>query len=268
MTRTRTLATLILAAGLALPVLAAAAGNAADDAPRAERPAAGGRPEADRARDASRRPAEVLAFLGIGPGMTVMDLIAAGGWYTEVLAEAVGPEGTVYTQNPPRVLAFREGAYDRELTERLAGGRLPNVVRLDRELAEVDLPPGSLDAALTAQNVHDVYGEGGPQGEKALRDFLRRVRALLEPGGVLGVIDHAAVPGTHDASLHRIDEATVVAAARDAGLEVAARSDLLRNPGDDRTRRVFDPAVRGRTDRFLLKLRRPQEGTSAPQGVR
>ena len=240
---------------LALPALAEAP---ADPAPLAERLAEGDRPEADRARDATRRPAEVVAFLGIEPGMTVMDLIAAGGWYTEVLSEAVGPEGTVYAQNPPRVLAFREGAYDRELTERLAEGRLPNVRRLDAELDAVDVPPGSVDAAITALNIHDVYGEGGEEGEAAMEAFLRRVRELLRPGGVFGVIDHAAAPGPDDPALHRIEEAKVVAAARRAGLEVAARSDLLRNPDDDRTKRVFDPAIRGRTDRFLLKLRKPR----------
>lgn len=91
------------------------------------------RAAADRARDAGRKPAEVVAFLGIGSGMTVMDLIAAGGYYTEVLSLAVGPTGKVYSQNPPRVLQFRDGANEKALSARLADGRLPNVERVNEQ---------------------------------------------------------------------------------------------------------------------------------------
>ena len=85
----------------------------------AEQLAASGRADEDKARDTARRPAEVLAFLGVEPGMTVMDLLASGGWYTEVLSVAVGPEGTVYAQNPPMLLGFNDGAYDKAITPRL-----------------------------------------------------------------------------------------------------------------------------------------------------
>ena len=100
----------------------------------AEELAASGRSDEDKARDAARRPAEVLAFLGVEPGMTVMDLLASGGWYTEVLSVAVGSEGTVYAQNPPMLLGRNDGAYDKAITARLAGSRLPNVIRLDHEV--------------------------------------------------------------------------------------------------------------------------------------
>lgn len=247
----------VLAALLAFGSLSARADSpkAADSAPLAERLAKGDRPEADKQRDAGRRPAEVLAFLGAEPGMTVMDLIAAGGYYTDVLSEAVGPEGKVYAQNPPFVLRFREGANDKQLSERLAGGRLPNVQRLDQDLADVDVPAGSLDLAITALNFHDIYNREG--GEDAAHGFLTRVRELLKPGGILGIVDHAGAPGKDNASLHRIEEEKVRAAAEKAGFELVATSDLLRNPQDDHSQQVFAPDIRGKTDRFLLKLRRP-----------
>lgn len=98
----------------------------------------------DQVRDVGRKPAEVLDWLGIGLGMAVMDLVASGGWYTEVLSLAVGPEGVVYAQNPPMVYNFRDGLYNKALSARLADGRLANVVRLDRDLGEVGLEPGSM----------------------------------------------------------------------------------------------------------------------------
>ena len=219
----------------------------------AEELAAPGRSEEDRARDAWRRPAEVIAFLGIEPGMTVMDLVASGGWYTEVLSIAVGDGGTVYAQNPPMMLAFRDGYFDKAITARLAGDRLPNVVRLDRDLAETGLPPGSLDAAITALNFHDVHNG---MGEQAATGFLVAVKALLRPGGVLGLIDHYGESGNDNNTLHRLDVATALPLIEGTGFEVVA-SDILRNPNDDYTKMVFDEAVRGKTDRLLLRLTKP-----------
>jgi len=216
-----------------------------------------GRPAEDRARDAGRKPAEVIAFLGIEEGDTVVDLIAAGGWYTEVLARAVGPDGKVYAQNTAFALQIREGANDAAMKARLAEGRLPNVERLDREFDDLGLAPGSVDAAITALNFHDVYHGGGPE---AAAGFLAAVHAFLKPGGVLGLVDHAGgAEGADDAKLHRIEEQLAVDAARAAGFAVTS-SDLLRNPADDHTKGVFDPELRGKTDRFLLKLTKPAGG--------
>jgi len=208
----------------------------------------------DRARDAGRKPAEVIAFLGIGPGMTVVDLIAGAGYYSEVLSLAVGPEGKVYAHNTETSLRVRDGANRRALEARLADGRLGNVERLDRELADLGLEADSLDAALTALNFHDVYNAAG---EAAAIGFLRRVYELLKPGGVLGLIDHAGNGSDADAALHRIDESKARAAAEKVGFEIET-SDLLRNPDDDRSNTVFDPAIRGKTDRFLFRLRKPK----------
>lgn len=213
-----------------------------------------GRAAEDRARDAGRKPAEVVAFLGIHPGARVIDLIAASGYYTEVLSLAVGPSGVVYAQNPKVVLEFRDGANDKALSRRLADDRLPNVQRLDMALSEVPIEPGSLDAAVTALNFHDLYNGRSPE---AADGFLKAVLALLKPGGVLGLIDHSGDPDADNEKLHRIEESKVERAVKAAGFELEATGDLLRNADDDRKQNVFDAAIRGRTDRFVMRLRKP-----------
>jgi len=223
----------------------------------ATRLATGDRSDAEKARDVGRRPAAVVTFLGIEEGMKVMDVLASGGYYTDVLAEAVGPAGRVYAQNIAAVLKFRNGANDKAMTARLANGRLPNVVRLDAEFDALGVEPGRLDAALTALNIHDVI-DG--RGEDVAHAVLMAVRATLAPGGVLGVIDHAGNPGEDEKNkeLHRIDEARVVAALERAGFEIEATSDVLRHPEDDRTKMVFARDIRGATDRFVIRARKPE----------
>lgn len=241
----RRLAAFSLAAGLAFPLGADLAADLAT-APRSE---------ADRERDAGRKPAEVLSFLGIGPGMTVMDLIASGGWYTEVLSVAVGPGGTVYAQNPPIMLNFRDGYYDKAMSARLADNRLPNVTRLDRNLDQTGLPPNSLDAAITALNFHDIYNGSGAA---VAAGFLDDMMALIKPGGVLGLIDHRGAPGNDNVALHRLELEAAMPLIENSGFVVTS-SALLRNPGDDLTLNVFDEAIRGSTDRILLRLVKPAE---------
>lgn len=210
------------------------------------------RADADKARDAGRKPAEVLAFLGIGEGMTVMDVIAAGGYYTEVLAIAVGDSGSVYAQNPAAVLKFRDGANDKAMTARLADGRLANVTRLDAEINATGIESGSLDAAITALNLHDIYNRDA----EAAVGMLSVIRGLLKPGGVLGVIDHDGNPDANNAELHRMQKSQAIEAAKNAGFEVM-ESDVLANPDDDHTQMVFAGDIRGKTDRFVLKLVNP-----------
>lgn len=212
------------------------------------------RPAKDKARDEGRKPAEVLAFLGIESGMTVMDLMASGGYYTEVLSIAVGETGTVYAQNPPMFLQWNDGVYEKAITKRLEGGRLANVTRINSNIGETGLAPASVDAVISALNFHDIYNSD-PATAVAM---LKGVLVLLKPGAVVGIIDHH---GNHDAdnnALHRMDENLVIAAAKEAGFEIDATSDILSNPADDRTQGVFSPDVRGKTDRFLLRLKKPR----------
>lgn len=219
-----------------------------------EKLATGDRPEADKVRDAGRKPAEVIAFLEIGQGMTVVDLIAASGYYTEVLSIAVGPNGKVFAHNSEFSLKIRDGANDKAMMARLENNRLPNVERLDRDIRDLGLAPDSVDAALTALNFHDIFNGGSPE---AAAGFLATVRMFLKPGGRLGLIDHDGDPDQDNKKLHRIPEATVRKAVKESGFEIAAQADMLRNPDDDHSRNVFDPAIRGHTDRFVLLLRKP-----------
>lgn len=212
------------------------------------------RSDEDKARDTHRKPAEVLEFLGLKPGDTVVDIWASGGWYTEVLSNAVGDEGHVYSQNAPSVLQFREGVHDRTLTARLADGRLGNVERIDVALAESPIEDNSVDFAITALNFHDVYNRNGAE---AAVEFMASVYAVLKPGGVFGVIDHTGNADTDNSDIHRLDPELAKAAATEAGFIVEAEGDLLSHPDDDHTKMVFDPTIRGKTDRFILKLRKP-----------
>ena len=206
----------------------------------------------DIARDAGRKPFEVLAFLGVEPGMTVLDVIASSGYYTEVLAKAVGPNGLVYAQNPAVSLRFYAGRNDRALNQRLFGQRLPNVRRLDREFDDLGLVAGTIDVAITALNFHDIYN----RSPEAASQILLAIKETLKPGGVLGIIDHASNEGQDHMALHRMLKSDAVAAAEAVGFLVES-SELLSNPNDDRTQSPFAEGLRGNTDRFVLKLTKP-----------
>jgi len=214
------------------------------------------RAESDRARDEGRRPADVIEFLGIEQGMHVIDLIAAGGYYTEVLSLAVGDDGHVVAQNPPGVLQMREGANEKAISARLADNRLANVSRLNKGLDALSPQDGPFDAAITALNFHDIYNR---QGAEATVGALQIISGLLKPGAVFGIIDHVGEAGADNAALHRIEIAIVLETIEAAGLIVESDSDMLRNEVDDHSLQVFDAAVRGKTDRFLLKVRTPTE---------
>ena len=212
------------------------------------------RPAEDRARDAGRKPADVIEFLGIESGMRVMDVYAAGGYYTEVLSLAVGPDGEVVAQNPPGLLQVRDGTYEKQISARLADGRLPNVSRLNADFGEIGADAGTFDAAITALNFHDIYNRNGPEAAVAA---LKAVYGVLKPGGVLGIIDHVGNADADNAELHRIEKDIAVESAIAAGFVVEEESGLLHNADDDHTQRIFNEGIRGHTDRFALKLRKP-----------
>ncbi|MGB4248327.1 MAG: methyltransferase domain-containing protein [Pseudohongiellaceae bacterium] len=213
------------------------------------------RPAADREADARRKPAETLDFFGIEPGMTVVDLIAAGGYYTEVLATAVGPTGKVYMQNSPASLEGERGARtEQAINDRLAGGRLANVERINRNPDDLALPANSLDAAVIALEYHEFYRAADPQTEA---NFLNEMKRVLKSGGILGIVDHAGNAGNDNGPMHRAELEKVLAGATAAGFIVDGTSDLLANPADNRSLTVFDASIRGVTDQFIVKLRKP-----------
>ena len=213
-----------------------------------------GRPAADKERDAARHPGELLAFAGIKPGDKVADFIMGGGYFTRILAKTVGDKGRVYAYQPAEFIAFR-AAYADEQKAAVAG--YANVTPLSDSLATVKFAE-PLDAIVTVQNWHDLHLKQSPPGFAAA--MAKRLYDNLKPGGVLLVVEHDASTDPGDAEpdkLHRIDPAIVKRDFAAAGFVLDAESDVLRNPADDFTKGVFDPSVRGRTDRFMLRFRRP-----------
>jgi predicted methyltransferase len=210
------------------------------------------RPEEDRARDGDRRPHEVLSFFGIGPGDKVAEMMAGRGYYVEILARAVGPQGVVYAHNNAFVVQRFAGE---ALDERLGRPGLDHVIRLDRELEDPGLPRGELDAVLMFLFYHDTFWMNADRARMNQAIF-----DALVPGGVFGVIDHHAEVGSGPRdvkSLHRIDAELVKAEILAAGFVLDGESDLLRHAADDRTTNVFDPEMRGKTDRFVYRFRKP-----------
>lgn len=197
------------------------------------------RPAEDKERDASRRAPQVLDFMGVEPGMTVLDINASTGWYTEVLSYAVGANGTVLMQNRPGSNA--------EAAATARANRLGNVQQIG---AVSDAAPGSVDYAMTALNFHDFHNRD-PQ---VAQGILAQVMAALKPGGILGIIDHEGTPGADNASLHRIAFDEVVRAVTQAGFAVVGVSQVLDNPADDHTLSPTDESLGRNTDRIVLKL--------------
>jgi predicted methyltransferase len=207
------------------------------------------RPAADKERDAVRKPVETIQFLGIKTGQTVIDVIAVGGWFTEVLSAAVGPSGKVYGQNPT-FFTTRQGFDEGEKTR---NDRLKNVTPIHGEIGDGKIN-GTVDAAITALNMHDIYGQGGEAAAVALA---KSVYDALKPGGVFGVIDHVGVAGQDNKAFHRIEVQQAKDVLTKAGFKIDAESDILKNPADDHTKRVFDPAISRHTDQFLIRARKP-----------
>lgn len=211
----------------------------------------------DEAQDARRRAAETLAFMAVRPGDIVFEIEAGGGYWTELLSAIVGPQGQVIMQNPPGFLAFVKA----DLAARFAPGRLANVRMSLSAFDRLDAADGSADVATWVQGPHELYFK--PQGGASLGDpaasYAEIVR-ILKPGGRLIVIDHAAAAGAPREvgdSLHRIDKAVVIEMAEAAGLRLSDQADFLANPDDPRSAPVFDPAIRGRTDQFVLAFEKP-----------
>ncbi len=215
------------------------------------------RSAADRERDARDRPAEVLALAGIKSGMVVADIFGGGGYWSEILTGVVGVEGSVLLVNNPPYVEFAK----KELDARFGGGRLASVKQRVVDAKALGLGSGALDAAIIVLSYHDLYHVDEKGGWPAIdaAQFLEQIRSAVKPGGVFVVIDHAAQDGTGSAAaqeLHRIEEAFAERDIESHGFELETRWDGLRNAADDHSKLVFDPAVRGKTDRFTHVYRR------------
>jgi predicted methyltransferase len=213
---------------------------------------------ADLEQDERRKALDVLNFFGILPGMDVLDLYSGGGYYAELLSIIVGPDGLVVAHNNTSYLEF---AGD-ELAIRYSEGRLNNVERLVAENNQLDLAANRFDAVIMIKSYHDVYLVSDEMGWSAIDrpKLLQEIFTALKPGGMLGVVDHAADPGVQPESggtLHRIDPAVIRRDMAAAGFRFEAESNILHNPDDDHSLAVFDPSVSGRTDRAVLRFRKP-----------
>ncbi len=217
------------------------------------------RRSADHDRDASRKPAEVLAFFGIEPGMTVLDLFSGGGYYSELISIVVGPEGRVVAHSNAAYLGF----VGDEFEERYADGRLANVEVLMAENNELELPTGEFDAVTLMLSYHDFFYVDAENGWPKIDGpkLLAEIYKSMKPGAVLGVVDHFAEAGSPREtgnSVHRIDPGIVISELEIAGFVLDGTSDVLRNMDDDYSKSVFDSKLRGKTDRFVLRFRKPR----------
>jgi predicted methyltransferase len=218
-----------------------------------------GRPEADTKRDADRKPAEMLEFAGVKPGQIVVDLIPGGGYFTRIFSKAVGPKGTVYAVGgPPRPATDPAKPPPPPAADTIAADpAYANVKSLHLPLVKGLAIPTKADVVWTSQNYHDV---------KNIKDvdmlaFDKAIYDSLKPGGVFVVLDHVAAAGAAadpEDKLHRIDPAVVKREVTAAGFKFEGESKVLANPADDHTKTVFDPAIRGHTDQFIYKFRKPK----------
>jgi len=211
----------------------------------------------DKIRDPMRKPLQVVEFLGIEPGMKLLEIYAGGGYYTVILSAAVGQQGVVFAQNSPRVLRYEEDRSEvtagEALDQKINVLQLTNVRRLDQSMANVQLLPNSLDGAVVFLILHDYYN-GNPARAQAL---LEQLKIAIKPGGVIGIIDHVGLPGVDNRRFHRMEKSGALSAIEAAGLILEAESDLLANKKDDHRRGVTDPRYNRDTDRFLLRVRVP-----------
>lgn len=250
--------TLLAAAGalalVACSTAAPPAGTVNPDSAYAAALADAARPADDAAKDAARKPAETLAFARIMPGQTVGEVLPGRGYYTRILSKVVGPRGKVVA-----LVAAETAARN---PRSLEGVR---ALMADPAYANVALetPPGGaatatpLDVLFVSQFYHDIHAF---QSAEAAAAFNRAAFAALKPGGYYVIIDHASAPGAGvsvSKTLHRIEASALKQEVLAAGFVLDGESNLLANPDDAHTLNVFDPAIRGKTDQFLLRFRKP-----------
>lgn len=210
----------------------------------------GQRHSKDLERDLSSKGQQIIELAEITPGMQVLDLFGGGGYYSELLAKAVGGSGKVYLHNNQAYMPWVE----KELDARLKDNRLPNVIRYDRETEDLGIVGKNFDAIFYVLGYHDIYHT--VEGWKIDRDsFLKQLKSALKPNGTLVIIDHAADVGTGTQAsqeLHRIDPNYVKNELSELGFSLVKQSDLLANKADDHTLTPFDAKIRRKTDRFVL----------------
>ena len=255
--RYRTAATFV--AAICLATLASAASDKASiSKPIAAAVADTARPQADRDRDADRKPAECIAFAGLKPGDRIADLIPGGGYFTRIFSGVVGPKGQVFAVAPPKRPDAPPDRPEPSAAVRAiaADPHYSNVTVSVEKVAELKLPE-KLDMVWTSQNYHDVHNVK----DIDVGAFNKAVFNGLKPGGIYIVIDHATEKGagfTATSTLHRSDPDAVKAEVMAAGFEFVGSSDVIASPSDDHKTAVFEQGLHDKTDRYVLKFRRPK----------
>ena len=220
---------------------------------------AGARSEANLKLDEGRKPAELLAFLGLERGASVIDMFGGNRYWAEIISPAIGPEGRLIVWQPTQFMNDKRKA-DFNAFAAKAG----NAALIFSAFEEPRIGVSQYDFMIMNLDYHDVYWTSTERKISRMEPatWLKRIYDAMKPGAVVGIIDHAANPGgdTREVveKLHRIDPAVVRADFERAGFVLEAESQLLRNPADDRTLLVFDDKIRGRTDRFIFKFRKPR----------
>lgn len=217
-----------------------------------------GRSAEDQKRDRTDHPAELLRIAGIKPGMTVADVLAADGYYSELLSYIVGPQGHVLLLNNDGYDKFVNNAW----RERIDKHHLTNVEHRTIDMAAMNLGEKTLDAAILVKVYHDLYWVDPKNGWPKIDvgPVLDQIARALKPGGVVLLVDHSAKAGTGSSAaqdLHRIDEAFARKDFEAHGFEFVSASDVLRMPDDKRDQITYKGPMVGKTDRFVLLFRKP-----------
>jgi len=215
------------------------------------------RPATDRARDANRKPAEVLAFAGVKPGDKVADYAAGNGYFSRIFSAVVGPKGHVYASVPSPLFTYSNIVKGIGELQAWAVPH-PNVSVTFAASLDAARYPEKLDLFWISQNYHDLKDPF--MGPVDMAAFNKAVYAALKPGGVYLVLDHVAAKGSPadvTDTLHRIEPSVVRREVEAAGFKFDGESPLLANPADPHTQGVFNAAIQGRTDQFIYRFRKP-----------
>ncbi len=219
-----------------------------------------GRPDKDSKLDTSRRPIDMVEFARVKSGETVVDVWPGGGYWSRIFSTVVGPKGKVYAYVPAEIASFKSDPVAIAKAIAAEPGHA-NVEEVSDPIAAE--PPaevqGTVDVAWTFENYHDLH-DSFVNGGKDVDGFNRAIFKVLKPGGYYVIVDHAAVAGSglsHTEDLHRIDPAVLRAEVEKAGFVFDGESKVLANPADPKTAKVFDPEIRGKTDRFAFRFRKP-----------